>query len=42
LNDADCLAVYEQITQLDEYYLFNQELKLLQQQAIDMTNIILQ
>jgi dimethylhistidine N-methyltransferase len=40
--DAHGSAIYEQITQLDEYYLFNQELKLLQQRAIDMKNTILQ
>jgi dimethylhistidine N-methyltransferase len=40
--DAHGSAIYEQITQLDEYYLFNQELKLLQQRANDMKNTILQ
>jgi len=40
--DAHGSAIYEQITQLDEYYLFNQELKLLQQRAVDMRNTILQ
>ncbi|CAF4685641.1 unnamed protein product [Rotaria sp. Silwood1] len=40
--DAHGSAIYEQITQLDEYYLYNQELKLLQQRAIDMKTTILQ
>ncbi|CAF2465135.1 unnamed protein product [Rotaria sp. Silwood2] len=40
--DAHGSAIYEQITQLDEYYLFNQELKLLQQRAIDIKTTILQ
>ena len=39
--DAHGSAIYEQITQLDEYYLFNQELKLLQNHANDMKNTIL-
>jgi dimethylhistidine N-methyltransferase len=40
--DAHGSAIYEQITQLDEYYLFSQELKLLQQRAVDMRKTILQ
>ncbi|CAF0826993.1 unnamed protein product [Rotaria sordida] len=40
--DAHGSGIYEQITKLDEYYLYNQELKLLQQRAIDMKNTILE
>jgi hypothetical protein len=40
--DAHGSAIYEQITQLDEYYLFDQELKLLQQRAVDIKTTILQ
>ena len=39
--DAHGSAIYEQITQLNEYYLFNQELKLLQQRAADIRATIL-
>ena len=40
--DAHGSTIYEQITQLKEYYLFNQELKLLQQRALDIRATILQ
>lgn len=40
--DAHGSAIYEQITQLDEYYLYNQEIKLLEEHAIDIKKTILQ
>lgn len=40
--DAHGSAIYEQITQLDEYYLFNQELQLLRKHAKDIRTTILQ
>jgi L-histidine N-alpha-methyltransferase len=39
--DAQGSAIYTEITQLDEYYLFMQELKLLQQRANDIKSTIL-
>ncbi|CAM4766712.1 unnamed protein product [Rotaria magnacalcarata] len=40
--DAQGSAIYEQITSLDEYYLYNQELKLLEKRADDIRSTILQ
>lgn len=42
LYDAHGSAIYERITQLEEYYLYNQELKLLENQAVEIYRTVLE